>query len=143
MFCQIHVRFDKLFVSKLVKIVFCRYYHSWQRIPYLLVLCTPYFGSLYFLNLSTHPPPLSNLHSHCFFFVTLFRWLNGLLHHIWYVVLVNDIMDLHIFSLGIILPEGSFCVFKRTRCQNYWGLAQNLVLTWYHTRTKTLNKQRG
>ena len=36
-------------------------------------------------------------------------------------------MDLHISSLGILVPEGPWCVFYATRRQLYWGLIHNVV----------------
>ena len=33
-------------------------------------------------------------------------------------------MDLHISSLGTLVPEGTWCVFYATRHQVYWGLTQ-------------------
>ena len=39
-------------------------------------------------------------------------------------VLLNDIMDLHMLSLGASVPQGSGRVFYATRHQVYWGLTQ-------------------
>ena len=49
--------------------------------------------------------------------VVLFLWLNGWSHH-----MIN--MDLHISSLGTLVPEGPWCMFFATRHQVYWGLTQ-------------------
>ena len=35
----------------------------------------------------------------------LFLWLNGWSHHIWCVILLNDIMDLHMSSLGTLYQK--------------------------------------
>ena len=42
--------------------------------------------------------------------VVLFLWLSRW-SHIWWAVLLNDDMDLHMLSLGTLLPEGPWCVF--------------------------------
>ena len=42
--------------------------------------------------------------------VVLFLWQNGWSHHIWCAILLNDNMDLHMFSLGTLVPEGSWYV---------------------------------
>ena len=71
------------------------------------------------------------------FSVVLFLWLNGWSHHI------N--MDLHISSLGTLLPEGPWCVSYARRHQVYWGLKQcgfSLVLGFDITR-KTYTAQSG
>ena len=54
--------------------------------------------------------------------IFLFLLLNGLSYHIRCGILLNYIMDLHMSSLGILVPEGPWCVFSATRCQLYWGL---------------------
>ena len=54
----------------------------------------------------------------------LFLRLNWWLRHIWCAVLLNDIMDLHMSSLGTLVPEGPWCVFYATKRQVYWGLTQ-------------------
>ena len=63
--------------------------------------------------------------------VVLFLWLNGCSHHIWCVILLNDNMDLHMPSLGTLVPEGTWCLFYATRRQVYWGLSHNFVFYWY------------
>ena len=63
--------------------------------------------------------------------VVLFLWLNGWSQHIWYTVLLNDNMDLHMSNLGTLVPEGPWCVFYATRCQLYWVLTRNVVFYWY------------
>ena len=61
----------------------------------------------------------SNLHPHCFLSVVLFLWLNGWSLHIWFAILLNDNMDLHMSSLGSLVPEGPWCVFYITRHHVY------------------------
>ena len=74
-----------------------------------------------------------------------FFWLNGWSRHIWCAILLNDVMDLHMSSLSILVPEGHWCVFYATRRQVYWGLTHNVVfagtLIWYHTHTNTQHTQ--
>ena len=73
--------------------------------------------------------------------VVLYFWLNGWSYHIWCAILLNDIMNL-MLSLGILVPEGPWCVFYVTRHQMYWGLTHNAVFCWYsdlisHTKRHT------
>lgn len=56
-----------------------------------------------------------------FKFCPIPRWLHWLLQ-IWSVTLLNNIMDIHMLSLGILIPEGPSYVFYATRDQIYWGL---------------------
>ena len=69
----------------------------------------------------------------------LFLRLNWWLRHIWCAVLLNDIMDLHMSSLGTLVPEGPCCVFYATRYQVYWNLIPCVffasTLICYHTQT--------
>ena len=73
--------------------------------------------------------------------VVLFLWQNEWSRHTWCAILLNDNMDLHMSSLGTLVPEGPWCVFYVTRRQVYWGLTHNVVFTgtliWYHTNTQT------
>ena len=86
------------------------------------------------------PSPTSTLTDH---FVVLFLWLSGWLCHILCVILRNHIMDLHMSSLSIIVPEGPGCVFYATRRQVYWNLESLahcgfLLVFWFDiTQTKT------
>ena len=63
--------------------------------------------------LSTPPPPpspptlLSPLNSTFIVLpIVMFVWLNGWSHHIGCAILLNDNMDLHMSSFGILVPEG-------------------------------------
>ena len=77
--------------------------HSWQKGP-----TPPYFKKtplLHYLSplmLSNHPffmsPPMLIPTALA---TVLFLWLNGWLHHIRCVILLNDIMDLHMLSLHV------------------------------------------
>ena len=65
---------------------------------------------------------------------------NGWSRHILCAILLNDNKDLHMSSVGTLVPEGPWCVFYATRCQVYWGLTHNVVFYWYsnlisHTQT--------
>ena len=61
----------------------------------------------------------------------LFLWLTGWSRHIWCAILLNYMMDLHMFSLCTLAPEGPWCVFYATRHQVYWALTNNVVFCWY------------
>ena len=73
--------------------------------------------------------------------IVLFLWLNGWSRCIGCAILLNDNMDLHILSLGTLVPEGPWCVFYIARHHVCWGLTHNVVfrgtLIWYHTHTNT------
>ena len=91
-------------------------------------------------------PPSPNHYSLCLF-IALFLWLNGCICHIWCTILLNDIMDLHMFSLGTLISEGVCCVFYTTRHQIYWGLTNNKCFCWYsdlmsHKKSRA-HKHRG
>ena len=81
-----------------------------------------------FLKTLPHPTPLS---IPTVLSVVLFLWLIKRSCHIWCAVLLNDNMDLHMSSLGTLVPEGPWCVFYATRRQVYWGLTHNVVFYWY------------
>ena len=79
-------------------------------------------------------PPTPTSSSFC----CLILWLDGLSCHIWCAILLNDTMDLHMSSLGTLIPGGLDVFFYATRHQVYWCL----VFCWYcdsisHTHTKT------
>ena len=66
-----------------------------------------------------------------------FLWLNGWLNHIWCAILLNDIMDLHMSSLGTL--DLGVCFkqqdVKFTEVWNMWFFAGTLTL--YHTHKPT------
>ena len=77
-------------------------------------------------------PVTSNLHPNCSFCSPVsFGWVGGWSRHIWCAILLNDNMELHMSSLGTLVPEGPWCVFYATRRQVYWGLTHNVVFYWY------------
>ena len=105
-------------------------------------MLTPPPPILWRLSYIAYPPPplFSNFvpslpsslsPNHTVLFVVLFLWLNGWSHHIWCAILLNDNMNLHMFSLGTLVPEGAWCVFYATRCQVYWGLTHDVVFYCY------------
>ena len=73
------------------------------------------------------PPPLLLL-------LPCFIWLSRWSCHIWCAILLNDIMDLQMLSLGTLVPEGPWCVFYTKMHQLYWG---TLVLWFDVTHTHT------
>ena len=112
------------------------------RLPYIA-----YPSHLF--NILSSLPPLPIL----FFGATnphavLFLFLNGWSRHILCSILLNAIMNLHVPSLGIFVPDGPWCVFYATRCQVYWGLPHEVVFCWYsdlisHTYTNTYSTLRS
>ena len=128
-----------------------RHICSWQKGPnctYFMkippILCTPPFSNIVQAPLSCHlqPPSLTA------FYVVLFLWLNEWLHHIWCSILLNDIMDLHMSSLGTLVLEGPWCVFYGKRHQ-VWHITlfSAGTLIWsrrnMHTLTNTHSTLRG
>ena len=78
--------------------------------------------------------------------VVLFLWQNEWSRHTWCAILLNDNMDLHMSSLGTLVPEGPWCVFYVTRRQVYWGLTHVVVFYWYSdliSRTQTHTAHSG
>ena len=73
----------------------------------------------------------TNPHSHCSFYCPVSLWLNAWSRHIWCAILLNNNMDLHMSSLGTLVPEGSWFAFYEKRIQVYWGLTHNVVFYWY------------
>ena len=74
-------------------------------------------------------PPTSTLNA---LFDALFLWQNGWSHHMWCVILLNDVMNLLMSSLGTLVPEGPCCVFY-TRPQVYWRLTGVFLIDITHT----------
>ena len=85
--------------------------------------------------------PVSPIPTRTVLSVVLFLLLNGWSGHTWCAISLNDNMDLHISSLGTLVPEGPWGVFYATRCQVYWDLKNNVVFTGtlirYHTHKNT------
>ena len=106
------------------------FFHSWQRVtnPHIL-WWSPRLLASFPLAYNLHPPLP---------FFALFLSLNGWLHNIWCVALLNDIMDRHMSSFGTIVPEGPSCVFHATRYQVYWHIMWFFASTliWHLTDTQ-------
>ena len=83
-----------------------------------------------FVQSPFHFPVIPNPHP-TVLSVVLFLWLNGWSHHIWYAILLNDDIDLHMLGLVTLLLEGPWCVFYAIRHQVYWGLKHKVVCCWY------------
>ena len=107
------------------------------------MLPSPFFE---ILSNPIHFPVFSNP-TPTVFSVVLFLWQNEWSRHIWCAILLNDNTDLHMSSLGTLVPEGPWCVFYVTRRQVYWGLTHNVVFTgtliWYHTHKHTHKAHSG
>ena len=120
----------------------CHTFHSWQRganpPP---ILPTPPFSNFVHTPLPPPPPPHQlPTSTPTVLSVVLFIWLIGWSRHIWCAILINANMDLHVWGIGNIVPEGRWCVFYTTRRQVHWGLTYNVFFYWYydlisHTQT--------
>ena len=73
------------------------------------------------------PPPL------LFLLPCFFGWMSDCptFPHISCVIFLNDIMNLHISTLGTLVPEWPCCVFYETMHQIYWGLTHNVFFWLY------------
>ena len=105
----------------------------------LYIACPPSFFQILSnpLSLTFLQPPTSTL---IVLSVVHFLWLNGWSYHIWCAILPNDNMDLHMSSLGTLVPEGPWCMFYATRCQVYLGLTHSVVFYWYSDLTSQTHK---
>ena len=81
---------------------------SWQRIP------NPSVSWTHLICLTSFFKFCSNSTTTTIFFA-LFPWLTAWLCHLWCVILLNDIMDLHMWSLGVMVPEGQIAQ-RHTAC---------------------------
>ena len=110
--------------------------HSWQRKanPPILWSPTPYCLPPLLQILSTPPShvPVTSAPNPTVVSAGLFLWLNGCSRHIWCAVFLTDDMDLHILSLGTLVPERPWCVFYAIRHLIITG-----TLIWYHTQKHT------
>ena len=58
------------------------------------------------------------------------------------VILLDNIMNLHMSSLGTLVPEEHCCVCYTTRYQIYWGLTHNEIsVNTENTDKNSVNKQ--
>ena len=83
----------------------------------LILPIPPFWSVFHHPQLPCHLQP----HFHCSFCFHV-----SLAHHIWCAILVNDNLDLHMLTLGSLVPEGPWCVFYAIRHQVYWGLTQTI-----------------
>ena len=124
--------------------------HSWQKgsNPPNLWSPSPILPTPLFSNFVQSPPPTYLLPPNPtpnIFSVVLFLWLNGWSHHIWCAFLLNDNMNLHILSLGTLVPKGPWCML----CNKASSLLRSDTCgfystpIWYHKHTNTHNTLRG
>ena len=78
--------------------------------------------------------------------VVLLLWLNGWSDcHIWCAILLNDIMDLNMLSLGTSVPERTWCVFYALRHQVYWSMTHVFFCQYFdlisHSQKDTQHTQ--
>ena len=79
--------------------------------PYFMKTSCIAYSSFFKCCPTLHPThPLANKLHLTVLFVALFLWLNGCLRNILGVILLTDITDLHVWSLGTLVPEGPHCV---------------------------------
>ena len=96
--------------------IFKVFLHSWQRGANPLILWRPPILPICpfsnFIHPLPHFPVTSNPHLHCSFCcnVSLPEWVMGWSYHIWCAILLNDNVDLHMSSLGSLVPEGPWYV---------------------------------
>ena len=92
------------------------------------------------------PPPYFSLQTPPPLLFLLSCWMGDRATFDVFYFLLNYIMDLHMLSLGTVVPEGPWCVFYSTRHQVYWGLTHNVTFCWYpglisHTLKHTQHTQ--
>ena len=112
---------------------------------------TPIYPTLPFSNFVKwnhhHPLPTHPTKPFPTLFVVLFLWRNGWLCHIWCVILLNDIMDLHVLSLVPSNTRTLWCGFCN-KASVYWGWTYDVLFCYYsdlisHKQTKTHSTHRG
>ena len=108
-----------------------------------LLYCLPPFFQILFHPSPTYLSPPNATPT--VFSVVLFLWLNGWSRHIWCAILLNDNMNLHISSLGTLVPKGPWCML----CNKASSLLRSDTCgfystpIWYHKHTNTHNTLRG
>ena len=98
---------------------------SWQRVPNPPLLWrSPYITY-------PRPPPPNPFFKFCF--ISLNEWVVAphLMCYLLCYVLLHCIMDLHMLSLGTLVPQGPCGVFYGTRCQVYWALRHDRIFCCY------------
>ena len=88
----------------------------WNEWSPSIIYCLP----SYFQILCRPAPPLPGCcnphpHPHCPFCClgSLLEWVTVSLLNIWCIILLNDIMDLHMSSLGTFRPKGPYVYFMQ------------------------------
>ena len=102
-----------------------------------------YYLSPLFVKILSNSPclqPLTPNPKYLFLlFVSLGEWVIAPHLMCYFTLIWLDIMDLHMSSLGTLVPEGPCCVFYATRYQVYWNLIPCVffasTLICYHTQT--------
>ena len=85
--------------------------HSLERVPNTpYVMNTPLYCPPCFTILSNPSSPLPPAFTFTANFYVLFLWLNGWSSHIWCVILLNDIINIYMLSLGTLVPERPCCL---------------------------------
>ena len=115
--------------------------HGQQRGDNLLFYEDPPILPIQYPFFKLFPPPTPSQHTRtslssrtstpAVLSVVLFLWLNGWSHYIWCAILLNDNMDLHMWSLGNLVPERTWCVSYATRRKVDSGLTHKVVFYWY------------
>ena len=91
-------------------------------------------------------PPFLQLPPPLFFLLSCFFWLNKWSCHVWCAILLNGDMNLHISSLGTLVPKGDWFVFYATILLRSNAECGFLLVLWFsithmqtHTHTHTLH----
>ena len=93
-------------------------------------------------------PPVHCLPSFPNFFhphYALSLWLHVWSHHIYCFILLNNIVNINLLSLGNLVLAAYFCVFYAIRHQIYWRFDTNdmdfpSTLIWYHIHRQTYRR---
>ena len=121
---------------------------SWWRVPNPPILrrLLYYLSPLFVKILSNSPclqPPTLNPKYLFLPFVSLGEWVIAPHLMCYFTLIWLDNMDLHMSSLGTLVPEGPCCVFYAIRYQVYWNLMHVffLLVLWFFITTKTHHTQ--
>ena len=91
--------------------------------------------------MSKRSSPLPPTFTSTAIFDVLLLWMNGWWWHIWCVLLLNDIMDLYISTLGTLVRERPWYVFMQQSLKftDFWHIIWLFAgtLIWHHKRTYT------
>ena len=91
--------------------------------------------------MSKRSSPLPPTFTSTAIFDVLLIWINGWWCHIWYVLLLNDIRDLYISTLGTLVREQPWYVFMQQSLKftDFWHIIWLFAgtLIWYHKHIYT------